>query len=67
MKRSLWIAGLSFALLVFAGWTVLIGYAWATRGHLNSKGLIMLFGDGYATWILYQELRLKLSDLNSHA
>jgi hypothetical protein len=57
MKKALWIVGLAFALLVFGGWTVLVIYAGLSRGHLNSKGIIMLICDGYTAWFLYSELR----------
>jgi hypothetical protein len=62
MTRILWIAGLSFALLVYGAWTVVIVYAWISHKHLNSKGIVMLAGSGYVAWITFKYLREKISE-----
>jgi hypothetical protein len=62
MTRILWIIGLSLALFVFGGATILTIYAGITHRHLNSKGLVMLVGGGYVAWITLQYLRLKIGE-----
>jgi hypothetical protein len=62
MTRILWIAGLSIALFVFGGWTVVIVYAGISHRHLNSRGLVMLVCNGYVAWITFQYLRHKISE-----
>lgn len=62
MTRTLWIVGLSTALFVFGGWTILIVYAGISHRHLNSKGIVMLVCDGYVAWITFQYLRQKISE-----
>ena len=54
MTRILWIVGLSTALFIFGGWTILIVYAGISHRHLNSKGIVMLVCDGYVAWITFQ-------------
>lgn len=61
MTRVLWIIGLSFALLVFGGWTVVILIAGITHKHLNRTGLMMLVANGYLAWIILKYLRQKIS------
>lgn len=62
MTRILWIVGLSLALLVFGGWTILIVHAGISYRHLNSKGIAMLVCDGYIAWITFQYLRQKIGE-----
>jgi threonine/homoserine/homoserine lactone efflux protein len=62
MARIFWIVGLSFALLVFGGWTVGILIAGVTHRHLNQKGWIMLVGNAYIVWITFNYLRTKISE-----
>ena len=62
MTRILWIAGLSLALVVFGGWTAFIIYAGISHRHLNSKGIVMLAGNGYVAWITLQYLRQKIGE-----
>jgi hypothetical protein len=62
MTRILWIIGLSFALFVFGGWTILIVIAGITHRHLNQKGLVMLVCDAYIVWITFSYLRQKISE-----
>jgi hypothetical protein len=65
MTRMLWILGLSIALFVFGGWTVLIVIAWIARRHLNTRGFTMLIGDGYVAWITFQYLLQKIRERKS--
>jgi NADH:ubiquinone oxidoreductase subunit H len=65
MTRKLWITGLSLALLVFGGWTILIVFAGVTHRHLNQKGLLMLVCNACAAWITFNYLRQKLGDRRS--
>jgi hypothetical protein len=62
MTRILWITGLSLALFVFGGWTIVIIYAGISHRHLNSKGIAMLASDGYVAWITLLYLRQKISE-----
>jgi uncharacterized membrane protein YqjE len=61
MTRILWIIGLSFALFVFGGWTILIAFAGFHHRHLNQRGLIMLVGNAYSAWITFWYLRQKVA------
>ena len=62
MTRILWIIGLSIALLVFGGWTILIVYAGISHRHLNSKGLAMLICNGGGAWFIFQQLRQTIRE-----
>lgn len=62
MTRILWIIGLSVALFVFGGWTIAILIAGITHRHLNTRGLVMLWGNGYIAWITFQYLREKIRE-----
>jgi hypothetical protein len=62
MTRILWIVGLSTALFVFGGWTILIVYAGISHRHLNSKGIVMLVCNTYVAWITLQYLRQKIGE-----
>ncbi len=62
MTRILWIIGLSFALFVFGGWTILVVIAGITHRHLNQKGLVMLLSNAYVVWITFNYLRQKISE-----
>jgi hypothetical protein len=59
MKRILWLAGLSFALLVFGALTIIIAFAGITHRHLNARGLLMLLGNGCIAWMIFRELRQR--------
>ncbi len=62
MSRLFWIAGLSFAVLFYGAWTILIVYAGITHRHLNSTGLVMLVSHGYVAWITLRYLLQKIKD-----
>jgi len=62
MTRILWIIGLSFALFVFGGWTVVIAFAGFRHRHLNQRGLMMLVGNAYTAWITFWYLQQKLAE-----
>ena len=62
MTRILWITGLSIALFVFGGWTILIVYVGISHRHLNLKGIEMLVCNGFVAWITIQYLRQKISE-----
>jgi threonine/homoserine/homoserine lactone efflux protein len=60
MSRRFWIAGLTFALLVWGG--VTLGILYETLTHqIDAKGWLMVAGNGYIMWITFQYLRTKLS------
>ena len=67
VTRILWIVGLSFALFVFGGWTILIALAGLTHRHLNAKGLMMFWGNGYIAWLVFQYLREKIREPKSNS
>jgi hypothetical protein len=62
MARTLWIFGLTIALVVFGAFVVFCIIGLVTRHHLNSKGWIVLFGGAYTFWITLQYLRLKIAE-----
>lgn len=57
MTRIFWIVGLSIALLMFGGMTVLCVIALITHRHLNIKGWTMLVFGGYTAWLMFRCLR----------
>jgi hypothetical protein len=60
MTRVFWIAGLSIAFCVFAGFTALSVVAWITHKHLNQAGGTMLIVNGVAAVFILQELRSRV-------
>ncbi len=66
VKRIFWIVALLFALVVFGGWTIVIVYAGIRHRHLNGKGFLMLFSDGYVAWIIFNELCRRVSESPSN-
>ena len=62
MTRILWIVGLSIALLVFGGWTILALIAGITHEHLNQKGWVILLGSAYGAWIIFRYLCEKVRE-----
>jgi hypothetical protein len=67
-RRTFWIIGLSFALLVFGGWTLVAVIAGITHRHLNSKGALILLSDGYVSWMLFNYLleKIRMPKFNPH-
>ncbi len=62
MSRILWIAGLIFALCVFAGLLLFCVIALITHHHLNSRGWLMLLGDGFAVSVIFRYLRETIGE-----
>ena len=60
MTRWLWMIGLSFALLVFGGWAVVILITGLRHRHLNGRGWIALTVTGYIAWFTFQYLLVKI-------
>jgi hypothetical protein len=59
MKRTIYIAGLVLSVLAFGGFAVLAAWGGITRGHLNSKGWLVLVGNPLICWIVFGELRIQ--------
>jgi hypothetical protein len=57
MKRTLYIAGLTLSLVVFGGFAALAAWGAITRGHLNSKGWLMLVANPFVCLMVLGELR----------
>lgn len=60
MTRVLWIIGLSIALLMFGGFTILCIVGLVSRHHLNSTGVIILLSNACISWLLLDYMRLKI-------
>ena len=62
MARKLWIIGLSFALLVYGGWALLILVMGLKHRHLSGTGLFALTVNGYIVWFTYKYLMVKIQN-----
>jgi len=63
MRKTLWMIGLSIALLMFGGFFVLCCVGLITRRHLNLTGWAMLFGSGSIAWIVLRQMLLGAGEL----
>jgi len=60
MARRLWIAGLSFALLVYGGWAIFFLTAGLRHHRLNTTGSFLLVADAYILYYTFQYLLVKI-------
>ncbi len=62
MTKVLWIVGLSIALLMFGGFTIMCIVALITRHHLNFTGIVILLSNGFISWMVLDYLLLKIRE-----
>jgi hypothetical protein len=63
MRRVFWMAGLSLALIEFAGATIGIAIIGISRGRLSDKGFAMLLVSGVAAWMIVEYLSSSSSEI----
>jgi hypothetical protein len=63
MRKTLWMIGLSIALLMFGGFFVVCCIALVKYRRLNSRGFFFLSGTGYVAWMVLQQMLHGARDL----
>lgn len=60
MKKTLWIVGLSVAMIPFGGFVVLGFIALVKNRHLSVRGWTTVCLNAYAAWFVFQRLMLEI-------